>query len=217
MVGATSGNEGIQQAQALKPFAITLDVMMPVKDGWQVLHDLKANPATAQIPVVLLTVVDKKALGYRLGAADYLLKPLNETAVIEALQRLTHANGGVPPRRLLVVDDDPQVADLVTQLLRDEGYLITAAADGLAALDAIGRERPDVILLDLMMPRLDGFGVLERLHDNRAWGNIPVIILTAKLLTAAEAAALRRSAVQIIEKQGLESEVLLRELARALA
>ena len=143
VVGASNGAEGLRLARELKPSAITLDIVMPQTDGWQVLHGLKADPATRDIPVLLLSVVDQKDLGYRLGAADYLMKPFERDELIAALQR-------VAPRcrSLLVVDDDPHVADLVRQSLEDEPYQIDAAQDGLAALEAIGQRRPDVILLD---------------------------------------------------------------------
>ena len=161
VVGASNGADGLRLARELKPSAITLDIVMPETDGWQVLHGLKADPATRDIPVLLLSVVDQKDLGYRLGAADYLLKPFERDDLLAALHR-------VAPRcrRLLVVDDDPHVADLVRQSLEDEPYQIDAAGDGLAALEAIAQRRPDVILLDLLMPRMDGFEVIASLQQD---------------------------------------------------
>jgi CheY-like chemotaxis protein len=113
VVGAASGEEGLVQAKALRPHVITLDVMMPVKDGWQVLYDLKADPATRDIPVVMLTIVDKKPLAYELGAADYLLKPFDNAAIVASLSRVARRNGGQAPRRVLVADDDPNLHELV--------------------------------------------------------------------------------------------------------
>ncbi len=136
MVGAASGDEGIVKARELRPHVITLDVMMPNKDGWQVLYDLKADPATHDIPVIMLTIVDRKPLGFQLGATDYLLKPFDTHAVLDALHRVTHLNGGQPLKRLLVADDDPNVIDMVGQLLGGN-YEIDSAADGAAALEAI--------------------------------------------------------------------------------
>jgi CheY-like chemotaxis protein len=188
--------------------------MMPQKDGWQVLHDLKSDPATRDIPVLMLTIVDKKALGYRLGAADYLLKPLDAEAVLNSLKRLAHLNGAAI-RRVLVVDDDPNVHDLARQVL-GEHYQLDHAADGVLALEAVQAQRPDAILLDLMMPRLDGFGVIELLQHNPEYGNIPVIVITAKTLTAEEAALLQQNVAHVIHKQGLAGETLLRELQLAL-
>ena len=212
VVGARDGDEGLAEARAIRPDSIVLDVVMPRKDGWQVLHELKADPATRDIPIVLLSVVDQKNLGYRLGAADYLVKPFEREALLAAL---TRASG--PCRRLLVVDDDPNVADMVRQLLEGEPVAVDAAADGRQALDAIARQAPDVIFLDLLMPGLDGFGVLEALQADPAWSRIPVVVLTAKTLTAGEAALLERRTLAVVEKRGLEREALVREVRRALA
>jgi GAF domain-containing protein/CheY-like chemotaxis protein len=216
VVGASSGEEGIAKARSLHPDVITLDVMMPTKDGWQVLYDLKADPATRNIPVIMLTVVDKKPLGYQLGATDYLLKPFNSEAILAALQRVRNANGGHAAKRLLVADDDPDVVDLISQLLGEQ-YQIEAVADGIEALAAVARSRPDVILLDLMMPRLDGFGVIERLRQHPEQRTIPVVVLTAKSLTADESASLDASVAKVIRKQGLVGDALIAEIAGALA
>jgi CheY-like chemotaxis protein len=216
VIGVRSGDAGVQKAKALRPYAITLDIMMPNKDGWQVLHELKNDPATRDIPVILLTIVDKKALGYQLGAADYLVKPLDREALLAALQRVAHANGGIAPKRLLIVDDDPNVIDIVRQQLPENGYELAAAADGVAALETLARHRPDVILLDLMMPRLDGFGLIEQLRQRPDYASIPIVVLTAKTLSSAEAARLSESVAQVIQKQGLEENTLIRELQRAL-
>ena len=190
--------------------------MMPNTDGWQVLHDLKADAATRDIPVIMLTIVDKKPLGYQLGASDYLLKPFDTEAVLEALQRVKSLNGGHPLKRLRVADDDPNVIDLISQLL-GEHYQIESVADGVDALAAVARQRPDVILLDLMMPRLDGFGVIARLRENPEHRSIPVVVLTAKNLTADETSSLNASVATVIQKQGMVGEALIREIAGALA
>jgi CheY-like chemotaxis protein len=207
VVGALSGREGLQQARELRPLAITLDILMPQQDGWQVLHELKSEPVTRAIPVIVLSIVDNKALGYRLGACDYLMKPFDREAILAAL---AHA----PPQqgRLLVVDDDPHVVDLVCQLLEGEPYEITSVADGEAALEAIAERRPDVILLDLLMPRMDGFALIEQLQQAPWSQQIPVIVLTAKTLTAAEQALLEQSVRTVIQKRGLDRDILIREL-----
>ncbi|MGH8679604.1 MAG: ATP-binding response regulator, partial [Burkholderiales bacterium] len=140
VVGALSGEEGIQKAHELKPFAITLDLIMPDTDGWEVLHQLKADPATRDVPVIVVSIVDNKERGFHLGAFDYLLKPLDRDAVLAALARIRQARGWI-----LVVDDDPNVADMVRQLLDSDPYEIAVAADGEQALEAIARQRPGVI------------------------------------------------------------------------
>jgi CheY-like chemotaxis protein len=187
--------------------AITLDILMPQKDGWQVLHELKADAATRAIPVIVLSIVDNKALGYRLGACDYLMKPFDRDTILAALAH-------VPPQqgRLLVVDDDPQVVNLVCQLLEGEPYEIISAADGQEALQAIAHRRPDVILLDLLMPRMDGFALIEQLQQDPQSQPIPVIVITAKTLTSDEQARLEQSVRAVIQKRGLDRETLIQEL-----
>jgi CheY-like chemotaxis protein len=216
VTGANSGYEGVQKARSLKPFAITLDILMPNKDGWQVLHELKSDPETRSIPVILLSIIDNKDLGYRLGAADYLVKPFDQADMLAALQRLARVNQGKQPNRLLVVDDDPQVVDMVRQLLEDSQYEISAAQDGEEALEAIAKSPPDAILLDLLMPRLDGFGVIEQLRKDPLLNQIPVIVLTAKSLDSKEANRLQETVSKIIHKQGLDGEVLLNEIQGVL-
>jgi signal transduction histidine kinase/CheY-like chemotaxis protein/tetratricopeptide (TPR) repeat protein len=216
VVGVTSGEEGLARARELRPHVITLDVLMPVKDGWQVLFELKSDPVTRDIPVVMLTIVDRKPLAYELGAADYLLKPFDMQAIESSLSRVATRNGGRAPKRVLVADDDPQVIDLVQQLLGTQ-YDLKFAVDGVSALTAIERERPDVVLLDLVMPRLDGFGVLERLREHPAHRFVPVVVLTAKSLSAAETASLEARVAQIVRKQGLAADALIREIESALA
>ena len=211
VVGVTNSEQAVARAKELQPVAITLDVMMPNKDGWQVLHELQADAATRAIPIILLTIVDKKPLGYQLGAADYLLKPFDSESVLHALARVTKQHGGVSPKRLLVVDDDPHVLDMVRQLLSDK-YEIETASDGLAAIEAVSYWKPDAILLDLMLPRLDGFGVIEKLRADALHRNLPIIILTAQMLDAEELKRLNAGAQQIIYKQGLDAENLLRNL-----
>jgi signal transduction histidine kinase/CheY-like chemotaxis protein len=207
VVGATSGEEGLQQARALRPIAITLDILMPQKDGWQILHELKADTATRDIPVIVLSIIDNKDLGYRLGAFDYLLKPFDREGILAALAHIPPQQG-----RLLVVDDDPQVVDLVRQLLEGEPYEVVAATDGQGALEAIAQKRPDIILLDLLMPEMDGFAVIEHLQRDSQSRQIPVIVLTAKTLTAAEHALLEQSVRTVIQKRGLDRDTLIQEL-----
>jgi CheY-like chemotaxis protein len=231
LVSAYSGEQGIQLARDMAPDAILLDIMMPHKDGWQTLHDLKSKDATRSIPVILITVTDNKPLGYRLGAADYLVKPLMESEVQAALERLSikdslqstteNADTGESfshqGKRLLVVDDDPQVIDLISQLLQDSSYTIRTASDGEAALQAVAEQHPDVILLDLLMPNLDGFGVLDALQSKPETAEIPVIVITAKTLSEAEAERLQQRAYSVIQKSSLQDgphgDLLVRQIA----
>ncbi len=215
VIGVTNSDEGVQKAKEVRPFAITLDITMPRKDGWQVLHELKSDPATRDIPVIMLTMVDKKSLGYRLDAADYLIKPLDSEAIVGALQRLA-AYGGPRQGLLLVVDDDPHVIELVAQLLEGEPFQVESAADGRDALEAIARRRPDILLLDLLMPNLDGFDVIEHLRHHPPQPPIPIIVFTAEALTAEEKARLQESVASIIQKGSLGREALIQEVRGAL-
>jgi CheY-like chemotaxis protein len=212
VVGALTGVEGLQKARELRPFAITLDILMPNKDGWQILYELKADPATRDIPIIVLSIVDNKDLGYRLGASDYLLKPFDRETILAALTRLHPPHRG----RLLVVDDDPQIIDLVRQLLEDEPYEIMSAADGQEALEVIADQPPQIILLDLLMPRMDGFTVIEHLQRDPQCRQIPVIVLTAKTLTILDQVMLEQSVQTVIQKRGLERDALIQELRTLL-
>ncbi len=215
ITGARNGRDGLQLAIAQQPQAILLDILMPQTDGWQVLHDLKENPATVAIPVILLTVVDKKALGFRLGAADYLLKPLDPVVVREALNRVI---APTPPRqkKVLVVDDDPQIAELLRQFLPEAEFALDSAADGVVGLRAVEVNPPDIVLLDIIMPRLDGFGVIESLRANPQTRELPIIVISAKDLTAEEANRLKASVALVVKKQGFEGEKLRDEINAVL-
>ncbi|HNH80411.1 MAG TPA: GAF domain-containing protein, partial [Anaerolineales bacterium] len=211
VVGARSGMDGHRLARQLMPDAILLDILIPDKDGWQVLHDLKVDERTANIPVILLTIVDKKALGFRLGASAYLLKPLNPREVIDTLSRVTKKIGRTHIH-VLVVDDDPHISDMLKQILPASEFDLRSAEDGVQGLEAIAMSVPDVLLLDIMMPRLDGFGVIKRLRANPATRELPIIVISAKELTDDEAARLKESVAFIMRKQGFDGEKLVEEI-----
>ncbi len=215
ITGARSGREGIEAARRQRPHAILLDIVMPGADGWQVLNDLKADPATASIPVIFLTIIDKKALGLKLGAADYLLKPLDPVAVRGTLHRVIH-DSLPPPKRVLVVDDDPNSADLLRQFLPESDFILETAMDGVAGLKAIEQNCPDILLLDLIMPRLDGFGVIERLRADPRTQGLPIVVISAKDLTESEAVRLKETVKVVMRKQGFEGEKLVQEIKSAL-
>jgi PAS domain S-box-containing protein len=216
VVGATSGEEGLQKARELEPFVIILDILMSPKDGWQILRELKADAATQDIPVVVLSIVDNQEMGYRLGACDYLVKPFDRGAILGTLARIAPRPAESERVDLLVVDDDPQVVDLVRQLLEDDPYVVRSASDGEEALRVIYQRCPDVILLDLLMPQLDGFGVIERLQESAEHCHTPVIVLTAKELTPEELTQLRKKVSSVMRKQGLDRDTLLQSLRTTL-
>ena len=213
VVGATRALEGIEKAHALAPCAITLDIMMPGMDGWEAISRLKADPATRDIPVIVVSIIDNKELGYRLGADEYLVKPVEKDALLRTLRRFDRGTG-----EALVVDDDPAVVELVTQLLEDDGWKVRGASDGQEGLGKLRHRPPDVVLLDLMMPVMDGFETLKEIRASRSAKirDLPVIVVTAKDLSARERQDLLQNTTRIIEKDGLDRERLLHELRDSL-
>jgi PAS domain S-box-containing protein len=210
---ATDGAEGLAMARKLRPRAITLDVVMPRMDGWAVLSALKADPDLADIPVVMLTIVDDRHRGFRLGVADYLVKPVDPDRLTAVLRR--HP-GDPAARRILVVDDDADLRRRLRGLLEKDGWAVTEAADGREALDRLA-DRPSLVLLDLLMPGTDGFEFLAEFRRRAEFRSVPVIVLTAKDLTAGDHERLRGSIEAVIRKGSLESDELLAELGAAVA
>jgi PAS domain S-box-containing protein len=208
---ASGGDEGIQRARALRPDAITLDVIMPGMDGWAVLTALKADPELAAIPVVMLTLVDQRNLGYALGAADYLTKPVERARLAAVLQRYRRESaGGVA----LVVEDDAPTRGVLRQMLEREGWSVQEAENGAAALERVAAGAPHLILLDLMMPEVDGFEFVERLRQHEAWRAIPVVVVTAMDLTQEDRQRLSGRVAQVLQKGDRTGEELLREIGR---
>jgi CheY-like chemotaxis protein len=210
---AASGAEGLAAARQHRPRAITLDVVMPDMDGWAVLSALKADPELADIPVVMLTMVDDRHKGFRLGAADYLVKPVDPDRLTAVLRRQAAPAAG---RRILVVDDDADLRRRLRGLLESDGWEVAEAADGHEALDRLDPS-PSLILLDLLMPGMDGFEFMARLRDRPDAQSVPVVVLTAKDLTAADRDRLNGSIEAVIRKGSLGSDQLLAELSAAVA
>ena len=191
---AASGEEGLRLARAAAPDVITLDVLMPGMDGWAVLAALKADPRLADVPVIMLTIVEERNLGYALGAAEYLVKPLDRDRLVEVIRR--HR----PERPILVVDDEAEQRGLLRRILEREGYAVVEADNGQAALDRLRDGTPAVILLDLMMPVMDGFEFLVERDREEAWRGIPVIVLTARDLSAEDRERLHGSVARVLQK-----------------
>ena len=195
-VHATSGEEALSLARAIRPDVITLDVMMPKPDGWQVLSTLKADAELRDIPVVIVTVLSSRGIGLSLGAVDVLTKPVDRARLTTLVHNLVRREGPV-----LVVEDDAGARQMMCQTIEKMGLPVAEAADGRQALDWLGEHpAPAVILLDLIMPEMDGFEVLDALAVHADWREIPVIVITAKELTAAERERLKRQANNVIEK-----------------
>ena len=208
VVGALSADEGIRKAMDIQPFAITLDILIPQKDGWEVLSHLKMDPATRHIPTIVLSIIDNKELEFSLGAFDYMVKPFDKEAIMAALQRIP----GIHAKRVLVVDDEPAAVDLLTQILQEEGYQVKGTYSGEEALRVLEAAPQDIILLDLLMPEMDGFEVIQRVKAHPRWRDIPIIVVTAKDLTDSDWGFLHRSVDRIIQKSGLAGENLMKEV-----
>jgi two-component system, NtrC family, sensor kinase len=207
---ARGGQEGLRLARELRPAAVTLDIMMPDLDGWTVLAAMKGDPSLADIPVVLMTIVEEKNRGYALGAADYLVKPVDRARLVEALRHICGAAVG----RVLLIDDDDLVRRGVRLALAPLGWEVTEAENGEVALASLAAARPDAIILDLMMPRMDGFEFLDELRARPDWRDIPVVVITAKELTDQERSRLNGGVERIIQKS--ERDEMLRQLSGEL-
>ena len=181
VVTASSGHEALQLARRVRPSAVTLDIMMPGMDGWAVLTAFKNDPDLAAIPVLMCSMLDDRHMGFSLGATAFLEKPINRDRLIITLRKYATTSG---PGHILLVEDDTTVRDLMARILRKEGWNVVEAENGLVALTRIAARRPDVILLDLMMPQMDGFTFMQELRKIEHNSTIPVIVLTAKELTA---------------------------------
>jgi CheY-like chemotaxis protein len=206
---ATDGEEALQLARTLRPEAITLDVMMPGVDGWATLAALKADPALADIPVIMLTIVDDKNKGYALGAADYMTKPFDREQLAATLAKYRRAapNQNAPA---LVVEDDEATRALLVRMLEQEGWQVREAANGRVALAQVAEEQPQLILLDLMMPEMDGFEFVQELRKLPGAHSIPVVVITAKDITLEDRLRLSGYVEKILEKGSYSRDDLLR-------
>ncbi len=207
---AYTGEEGIRLARKLRPAAITLDVMMPGMDGWTVLSVLKADQELSEIPVIMLTINDNQNLGYTLGATDYLSKPIDRERLLSVLMRYRSTE----PASALVVEDDADSRELLRRALEGEGWKVRTAENGRAALAAVAEQRPGVILLDLMMPEMDGFEFVSLLRQQPEGRNIPIIVITAKDLSAEERLRLNGYVSRVLQKGAFQVEDLLSEVSR---
>jgi CheY-like chemotaxis protein len=190
--------EGLRLAKELRPTAITLDVMMPDLDGWSVLAALRQDPELADIPVIMITIVDEHRRGIALGAAGYLTKPIDH----ERLHRLvSRFRAPVPPTRVLLVEDDAVQRERMRGWLEGPQWTVREAANGREALDRLKEGKPDVILLDLMMPEMDGFAVVAALQKEAGWQDIPVIVITSLDLDAKDRARLNAGVQFVLVKE----------------
>jgi signal transduction histidine kinase/DNA-binding response OmpR family regulator len=211
---AAGGREGLKLAKQARPDVITLDIIMPDLDGWSVLKALKADPELSEIPVVLVTIMRDRDLGFALGAADYVTKPLDREMLMRVVGRHVRGDGKA---QVLVVDDDPKTREMLRRTLQKAGWTVAEAADGCEAIEALERAKPALVLLDLMMPGMDGFEVLERLHADETWREVPVIIVTAKDLTAEDVDRLNGRVVKVLQKGAYQRRDLVRDIHAMIA
>jgi signal transduction histidine kinase/DNA-binding response OmpR family regulator len=212
VVGARDGPSGLATVRREHPDAVVLDIRLPDMDGWEVLTALKADPATAAIPVVVVSILDERGTGFALGAAEYLVKPVSRDDVLAALARVrVLPDAGT----LLVIDDDPLALELVEAVLEPRGWTVLRASDGPTGTALARSRRPSVVLLDLLMPGMDGFAVVEALRSESVTKDIPIVVFTAKTLTSADKDRLRGRISFVAQKSEFDPAVLVDLVSRA--
>jgi len=210
---ARNGIDALDMAKRLHPSVITLDLLLPLKDGWQVLKDLKRHPLCKHIPVIIVSIIDEKNLGFSLGAVDYFVKPVNRDDLVAALDKVhlvLRPDGRKPT--VLVIDDDRAATDLVQVILQNEGYTVLKAFDGREGVEVATRERPDLVILDLIMPETSGFNVAYQLKQIPATRSIPIIILTSMEIDEEMQEQLGGYVSGLMSKSAFTKKDLLREI-----
>jgi signal transduction histidine kinase/CheY-like chemotaxis protein len=212
VVSATDGITGVALAREIRPDVITLDVLMPGQDGWFVLNQLKNDPELADIPVVMQSILDETNKAFSLGASDYLTKPVDRSRLVEVIRRLQRQDN----RRVLVVEDDVDTQMIMTKWLRDEGWEVHSAVNGLEGVQAFLKHNPGLIILDLMMPTMDGFEFLDQIRRQPNEVDASVVVVTAKDLTGEDLERLNGSVQSIIQKGDHGIDSILNEIKRLL-
>src|SRR3989338_1937408 len=212
---ASDGVEVIEKAASIKPFAIILGIALHRKDGWEVLKELKASHETSDIPAIIVSSADNKELGFSLGAVDYMVKPVNKEKLLYALGRLSFTSKVKRhPFSILAIDDEPQVLELLADILEREGFGVLKAANGKDGIRLALERDPDLIILDLMMPRVSGFDVVEQLKKHPTAKDIPIIIFTAKDITKEDKTKLGDNIANILKKASFSRNNLLNEIKK---
>ena len=208
---ASGGKEGIELARQLHPAAITLDIMMPTMDGWSVLQALKADKELCDIPVIVVSMIGDRGLGFTLGASDYLTKPVDRDQLLATVQR--HCSGQA---RVLLVEDDEPTRAVARRTLEGAGFKVDEAANGAEGLERVAAQPPSIVLLDLTMPVMDGFEFLRRLRAQEKFADLPVLVLTARDLSAEERAALEKSVVSVMDKKSTDLDKVMANLRQVI-
>ena len=198
VISAYGGEEGLKAAGDAKPDIILLDIMMPTVDGWTVLSRLKADEGLRHIPVVVHSIVNDKARGFSLGATDYLSKPVDRKVLSTVLKR--YAGNKHHNFKILILEDDPDIQDIFRHTAEKQGWQVELATNGKIGLEKLQAQIPDIILLDIMMPEMNGLEFLATIRQRNEWSDIPVIVVTAKDLTEDDKAQLRGQAQRVIQK-----------------
>jgi signal transduction histidine kinase/CheY-like chemotaxis protein len=212
VVSATDGREAVELARTLRPDAITLDVIMPGMDGWSVLQELKGHPETRDIPVIMVTMTDDRDMGYSLGATDFMTKPIERSALVDLLARYQSEDPGA---HVLVVDDNEEVRNVIRRALEREGWDVEEAENGALGLECVARRTPSLILLDLMMPVMDGFEFVAELRKRDH--AIPIVVVTAKDLNEDERLRLSGEVEGLVQKRGTGRDEFLSEIRELVA
>jgi PAS domain S-box-containing protein len=209
---ATNGVEALEKAKLWKPDVITLDILLPVKDGWQVLRELKDHPLCKEIPVIIISMVDERNVGFGLGAVEYFVKPVQKDDLIAAVKKVD-GQTKQSSAKILVIDDDKSVTDLVQIILEAEGCTVIKAHNGKDGLALAEKEKPDLIILDLVMPEMSGFNVAYQLKHSSATFNIPVMIMTSMEIDDETKEQLEGFVVSLMRKSGFTKRDLLNEIS----
>jgi PAS domain S-box-containing protein len=210
---AESGEEAVKQARHLRPDAITLDVMMPGGNGFETLAALKKAPETANIPIIIVSIVDQKQGGFALGAVDYLIKPVRKPVLLETIRKYVRPQSD-EDEAILLVDDDPRALELLEETLRSAGYETESVRSGARALEVLSSKLVSAVVLDLLMPGMDGFEVIRHVRQEATLRELPIFVMTAKSLTKAELAVLTRETQALFHKNGSWQQQLTVEVGR---
>jgi CheY-like chemotaxis protein len=211
--GATSGDEGIKLAEELQPAAITLDIMMPEKDGWQVLRELKGNPKTKDIPVIIHSIIENRPLALSLGALEVITKPSEARQILSVVDRACRSKS----QPILIVDDDQDFADALKRMLEAGGYEAIAVYGGDEALKIIEQVNPSLLFLDLLMPGVDGFAIVNRLRAQERWSDLPIIILSAADIPLERRQKLNELIQEFIDKGRFSEETISSTIKKVIS
>jgi CheY-like chemotaxis protein len=210
--------DALDVAAHLQPSAITLDIVMKPKNGWEVLAQLKRDPRTAQIPMIVVSIIDQPSMGALLGADEYLVKPVDKSTLLRAIARHVNSRRTVESARpILVVEDDAPTREFIAEMLGAQGYAVATASDGAQARAQVAASLPELVILDMMLPEVSGFELLGEWRASVRTAGLPVFVLTSKDLSQEEQSYLRTHSEALFRKQQPWHDALVKQLARVMA